>query len=164
MAELDYGPISKTVTAKPWSDPTSNPLSDLKAAQRLVSGTSEFTADVIVMGKEAADAFEANANVLNAYDKQWVQQGILNRSAVTVGVTALGTLRGIPLYVSEEQYEDQDGSMKFYCPPDQVLVAASGVQSSMCYAAAQLKPDSGILVRGTVLGCRWQAYHHSGRQ
>jgi hypothetical protein len=35
VAELDYGPISRPVTTKPWSDPTSNPLGDLKAAQRL---------------------------------------------------------------------------------------------------------------------------------
>ena len=37
VAELDYGPISKTVLAKFWSDTTSKPLDDLKAAQRLVS-------------------------------------------------------------------------------------------------------------------------------
>jgi hypothetical protein len=38
VAEIDYGPISRTVTAKPWSDPTADPLTDLKAAQRLVTG------------------------------------------------------------------------------------------------------------------------------
>lgn len=25
VAEIDYGPISRTVTAKPWSDPTADP-------------------------------------------------------------------------------------------------------------------------------------------
>jgi hypothetical protein len=111
------------------------PINDLKAAQRLVSGASGFTADVIVMGKDAADAFEANANVMEGYNKLFIQQGTLNPSAVTVGVTALGTWRGIPLYASEEQYEDSDGTMKYYVPPKEVLVAASGIQSTMAYAA-----------------------------
>ena len=60
VAELDYGPISKTVLAKFWSDTTSKPLDDLKAAQRLVSGACGFTANMIVMGRLAGDAFEAN--------------------------------------------------------------------------------------------------------
>jgi hypothetical protein len=30
IAELDFRLISRTVTAKPWSDPTSNPLDELK--------------------------------------------------------------------------------------------------------------------------------------
>jgi Phage major capsid protein E len=101
----------------------------------LVSGASGFTADVIVMGKDAADAFEANANVMEGYNKLFIRQGTLNPSAVTVGVTALGTWRGIPLYASEEQYEDSDGTMKYYVPPKEVLVAASGIQSTMAYAA-----------------------------
>ena len=32
VAEIDYGPISKTVLTKFWSDTTSKPLDDLKAA------------------------------------------------------------------------------------------------------------------------------------
>ena len=37
VAELDYGPPSKTVPAKAWSDPTADPLADLRGAMRLVS-------------------------------------------------------------------------------------------------------------------------------
>jgi hypothetical protein len=32
VAELAYGTVSKTVPAKPWSDPTSDPLADLRGA------------------------------------------------------------------------------------------------------------------------------------
>ena len=88
------------------------------------------------MGKDAADAFEANTNVFDGYNKLFIQQGLLNPATATVGVTALGTWRGIPLYASEEQYEDTDGSLKYYVPPKDVLVAASGIQSAMAYAAA----------------------------
>jgi hypothetical protein len=59
VAELAYGTISKTVPAKAWSDPTSDPLADLRGALRLVSGACRASADLVVMGKSAADAFES---------------------------------------------------------------------------------------------------------
>jgi hypothetical protein len=55
----------------------------------------------------------------------------------------LGTWRGINLYVSEEQYEDVDGTMKFLVPPKEVLVAATGIQSTMSYAGvSQVNDDA----------------------
>ena len=36
-AELIYGTPTKTVPAKLWSDPTSDPLADIRGALRLVS-------------------------------------------------------------------------------------------------------------------------------
>jgi hypothetical protein len=136
VAELDYGPISRTVTAKAWTDGTSNPLADLKAAQRLVSGANGYNADLIVMGNYAGDAFESNPNVMEAYNKLAISSGQIDpKQLADYGVVQLGTWRGIPLYVSEEQCEDTDGTMKYYVPPKEVLVAASGVQSTMAFAA-----------------------------
>ena len=119
VAEIDYGPISRTVTAKPWSDPTADPLADLKTAQRLVSGACGFAANFIVMGRLAGDAFEANTKVLGELQ----QASHSTRRSCTAefeqfGVVLLGTWRGIPLYVSEEQYEDTDGTMKYFVPEE----------------------------------------------
>jgi hypothetical protein len=44
------------------------------------------------------------------------------------GIVLLGNWRGIPLYVSEEQYQDATGTMQYYVPPKEVLVAATGIQ------------------------------------
>jgi Phage major capsid protein E len=119
VAEIDYGPISKTVLAKFWSDTTSKPLDDLKAAQRLVSGACGFTANLIVMGKDAGDAFESNPSVLESYNKLHIQPGTLAADFEQFGIVLLGNWRGIPLYVSEEQYEDNTGA-------DEVLCSAEG--------------------------------------
>jgi Phage major capsid protein E len=98
-AEISYEPISKSVTAKPWSDPTSNPLDDLKNAQRLVGGASGFNANFICMGRLAGDSFETNPNVLASYDKQHITPGVLNPKALedidSYGITVLGTWRGL---------------------------------------------------------------------
>jgi hypothetical protein len=65
--ENDHGPISKTVLAQFWSANPSNPLDDLKAAQSLVSGACGLTANLIVMGRLAGDAFELDRNVLESF-------------------------------------------------------------------------------------------------
>jgi hypothetical protein len=142
VAEIDYGPISKTVLAKFWSDTTAKPLDDLKAAQRLVSGACGFTANLIVMGKDAGDAFESNPSVLESYNKLQIQPGVLAPEFEQFGIVLLGNWRGIPLYVSEEQYGDSTGAMKYYVPPKEVLVASTGVQGMMAYAGvAQVSED-----------------------
>ena len=51
------------------------------------------------------------------------------------GITLLGTYRGLPLYASESQYTDVDGTSKYFVPPDKVLVAASGLQGTVAYSA-----------------------------
>ena len=76
-AELIYGTPSKTVLSKLWSDPASDPLSDLRGAMRLVANQCGSSADLVVMGSSAADAFESNPNVLNAFDKMRVSPGQL---------------------------------------------------------------------------------------
>jgi Phage major capsid protein E len=48
--------------------------------------------------------------------------------------TRLGDYRGLPLYASESQYTDAAGASQYYVPPDKVLVAASGLQSTVAYA------------------------------
>jgi hypothetical protein len=47
------------------------------------------------------------------------------------GVTALGTWRAFPIFVSESQYEDAGGQMKYYVPAKEVLITASSVQRSI---------------------------------
>jgi Phage major capsid protein E len=109
VAELTYGTVSKTVRVKLWSDPTSDPLADLRGALRLVSAQSGASADLIVMGRSAADAFESNAQVQTAYDKLRISPGELTAQNISWGVPSLGTYRGLPLYVDEAEYQDTDG-------------------------------------------------------
>lgn len=63
------------------------------------------------------------------------------------GVTVLGTYRQLPLFVDESQYENPDGTFSYYVPPGAVLVAATGLQSKIAYAAvAQLSElDNGAM-------------------
>ena len=134
VAELIYGTPTKTIPATLWSNPASNPLADIRGALRLVSSACGASADLIVMGKDAADAFESNTNVKDAYNKLQISAGTLDPKTVAWGVTLLGTYRGLPLYVDETQYLDATGTMRPYVPVDNVLVAASALGGTMAYA------------------------------
>ena len=134
VAELTYGTPSKTVPAKAWSDPTADPLADLRGAMRLVANQCGASADLIVMGKDAADAFESNPNVLAAFDKQRINQGTLSASNLSWGVISLGSYRGVTLHVYEAEYEDSDGTMKPFVPVDCVLIASSAASDAFSYA------------------------------
>jgi hypothetical protein len=50
VAQINYGEISKTVIVKPWTDPTDDPLNDLRQCMRAVSANCGFQADLIVLG------------------------------------------------------------------------------------------------------------------
>ena len=135
VAEVDYTPISSSVVSPLWSSAsTCDPLKDLKTAMRLVSGACGFSADLIIMGKDASDAFENADKVLAAYDKQHIAPGTITPTLSEYGITLLGNYRGLPLYASESQYTDVDGTSKYFVPADKVLVAASGLQGTLAYA------------------------------
>jgi hypothetical protein len=142
VAELDYGPISKTVVATPWSDMTNgDPLKDLKTAMRQVASASGFSADTVVIGQLAADAFENSPKVLNAFNKRFVEPGVISPKLLTWGVRVLGQWRGIPLYADEQTYEDATGTRVPFCDPKCVLIAASGSQNTMAYAGVPQAED-----------------------
>ena len=131
---LIYGTPTKTVPAKLWSDPTSDPLADIRGALRLVSSACGASADIVVMGRTAADAFESNTNVLSSLRQAAHLPGRAGTATVGWGIQSLGTYRGIPLYVYEAEYLNSAGAMTPYVPPDNVLVAASSLGGTMAYA------------------------------
>jgi hypothetical protein len=117
LSEIDYTPISSSVVNPLWSSAsTCDPLKDIKTAMRLVSGACGFSADLVVMGKDASDAFENADKVLAAYDKQNISSGTITPQLAEYGITLLGTYRGLPLYASESQYTDVDGTSRFFVP------------------------------------------------
>ena len=134
VAELSYGTPSKTTPAKAWTDPTSDPLADLRAGMRLVANQRGASADLVCMGRSAADAFEANPNVLAAFDKMRINPGRLTASNLSWGVNSLGSYRGVTLHVYEAEYEDSDATMKPFVPVDCVLIASSAASGAFSYA------------------------------
>jgi hypothetical protein len=137
VAEVDYTPISTRVMSPLWSSAsTCDPLKDLKTDMRLVSGACGHSADLIVMGKDASDAFENADKVLAAYDKQHIAPGTITPQLAEYKITLLGNYRGLPLHASESQGTDVDGTSKYFVPADKCW------SSRRDYKALWLMPES----------------------
>ena len=135
VAELIYGTPTKTVPAKLWSDPTSDPLADIRGALRLVSSSDvELRPTSSSWARTRPMPSRATRTCSNAYDKLRIAPGELAPATIGWGVQSLGTYRGIPLYVYEAEYLNSAGAMTPYVPPDNVLVAASSLGGTMAYA------------------------------
>ena len=107
IAELVYGSVEDDAR-ETMDRPTSDPLADLRGALRLVANQCGASADLVVMGRSAADAFESNPNVLNAFDKMRVNPGTLSASNLSWGVISLGSYRGVTLHVYEAEYQGSE--------------------------------------------------------
>jgi hypothetical protein len=134
IGTLDYGPVSATMVPLPWTDPTSDPLGDLRLAMRGVGSAANLVPDLIVMGGNAANAFENHPAVQNAYNKLWLKQGEISPEMLEWGLTSLGTYRSIPIYVYEATYMDKNGNNMPYLQSDIVLIACTQNAGRMAYA------------------------------
>ncbi len=61
---IDYGFTNKTTLVKPWTDMTSNPLTDLAAAQGALNANG-YSGNVAIYSPDAWNALWANTNVQN---------------------------------------------------------------------------------------------------
>jgi hypothetical protein len=143
IATLDYEPRVPTVVGTPWTDPVnSKPLDDLKACIRAVSSNANLVADFIVFGSTAASLWENSEQVLTAYNRLFLQQGLITPKMIDWGVTTLGTFRGIPLYIYEATFEDRNGNAMYYLDPETVLVACSQNKGRLAFAGIAQVNDS----------------------
>ena len=95
------------------------------------------------MGKYAGDAFESNPSVLESYNKIADSKRRFAPEFEQFGIVLLGTWRGIPLYVSEEQYEHTDGTMKYFVPAEGSSGRGHGRSGIMAYAGIAQVAEEG---------------------
>src|ERR1700745_4133542 len=74
--EIDFGPINTTVidTTAYWDPASSNPINDLQAIKRLVTG-SGYPANLFVLGVDATNAFLNNQAIKDSSNFLNYQQG-----------------------------------------------------------------------------------------
>jgi len=115
-----------------WTNAASDPLSDLRGWATSISQKSGLVADVVLLGKDAANALLKNVNVLKALDNRRVQMGLIDISNLAKGLRYLGNLEGIEIFAYNEWY--WDGSVdQPMIPDDQVIIGSTQAGSSMYY-------------------------------
>jgi Phage major capsid protein E len=143
ISEIDYGtPESVAITTK-WDQASRDPHADLRNAMRHLTSVCYAQADLIVLGKNAANAYVKNQAVIDGFNKFWVKSGEMKPKEKSLGVSQLSTWMGLPVYSYELAFTDDDGVEKHFVPDDMVLVASTAIKHKVAYAGvSQVDPVS----------------------
>ena len=98
------------------------------------------------MGKNAADAFESNPNVLNAFDKMRINPGTSERYESLMGRDLAGLVSRGDAARLRSRISGRDGAMKPFVPVDCVLIASSAAAGCFSYAGiSQVDQDESTI-------------------
>lgn len=134
-------PASHTITltgADQWSDPSANPIADIKAWRSLILQDSGRRADTVVLDPESAEAFINHPNVIDKLDTRRVELGQFMPRELDEQVTYLGDLfsGAVSIFSYEEFYHDGTTDQPMM-PSGRVIIGASGARSERLYGAIQ---------------------------
>jgi Phage major capsid protein E len=145
---IDYGFSNKTALSKPWTDPTSDPLADLAAAQSGLNANG-YSGSVAIYSPDAWHALWNNPAV-----KELMRNtvGFVPISGNTLPEpTPVGVQRApsflypvMENWIYSGTYVDGTGAVQQYVPKGQVLIGSNDVKNRMIYAqTTQLEQDDG---------------------
>ncbi|CAO1663503.1 Major capsid protein [Halomonas sp. NYA30] len=122
-----------------WTEPTSDPIADLRKYKRRSAKKSGRTANACVMSSEAADAFLDNESVMKKLNTRRIDLGMIRPEELPDGVTYLGYLNdpGMDLYAYEEWYLPDEGEEQPMIPAGGLIVGPTTSRCSMLYGAIQ---------------------------
>ena len=145
---LDYGFTNTTVLAKYWTDPTADPLADLRAAQSLLNANG-YAGNIAVYSPEAWAALWGNTNVKDSM-RNIAPQFSPIQNANFPETTPAGVARGpdftnpvMQNWVYSGTYV-KAGVVTRYVPKGHVLIGSSDVKNRMVYAqVVQIEQEDG---------------------
>lgn len=144
-----------TTETQKWSDlANSDPLADLDRWAKRVQITGFVNPNIVIMGSAAADYFMKNEKVLKVLDVKNVNLGLIAPKELPNGTTYIGYLpkNNLSIYTYTEWAEDATGTPTPLVPDNAVIVAYSGEENVMGYAAitiADMKNDTFVTYEKT---------------
>lgn len=152
---IDYGFTNTTVLAKYWTDPTADPLQDLRLAQQALNANG-YSGDVAVYSPEAWNALMANVKVQEALKVPMAS--LAPMSSIAIGETPPTGVTRAPSFINPSMsnwiysgtYTKMTGTTGStltsvpYLPKGYVLVGSSSVKHQLIYAqVTQIEQEDG---------------------
>jgi hypothetical protein len=150
---IDYGFTNTTVLAKPWTDPTSNPLTDLTLVQQAMNANS-YSGNVAVYAPDSWNALMANPNVQNMI-KNLMIPGLVPFTSIGLPEAPAGIARGpdfsspvMQNWIYSATYTKGNAAGATvavpFVPKGCVLIGSSAVKNRMVYAqVTQIEQEDG---------------------
>lgn len=145
---IDFGLTNKiTLTnTKKWGASAADIWGNLKDWKQQVSRNGFANANMVIMGKAAADAFMADATVAKLLDNRRIEIGAIKPEEMEGGITYYGHLNlpGVDIYGYDEVYlDDETGETKPLIPDNVVLMIPSAASFMRAYGLCTYLDDAG---------------------
>lgn len=145
---IDFGLTNKiTLTStKKWGASAADIWGNLKDWKQQVSRNGFANANMVIMGKAAADAFMADATVAKLLDNRRIEIGTIKPEEMEGGITYYGHLNlpGVDIYGYDEVYlDDETGETKPLIPDNVVLMIPSAASFMRAYGLCTYLDDAG---------------------
>lgn len=145
---IDFGLTNKITLAstKKWGASAADIWGNLKDWKQQVSRNGFANANMVIMGKAAADAFMADATVAKLLDNRRIEIGAVKPEEMEGGLTYYGHLNlpGVDIYGYDEVYlDDETGETKPLIPDNVVLMIPSAASFMRAYGLCTYLDDAG---------------------
>lgn len=145
---IDFGLTNKITLAstKKWGASAADIWGNLKDWKQQVSRNGFANANMVIMGKAAADAFMADATVTKLLDNRRIEIGAIKPEEMEGGLTYYGHLNlpGVDIYGYDEVYlDDETGETKPLIPDNMVLMIPSAASFMRAYGLCAYLDDAG---------------------
>lgn len=145
---IDFGLTNKITLAstKKWGASAADIWGNLKDWKQQVSRNGFANANMVIMGKAAADAFMADATVTKLLDNRRIEIGAIKPEEMEGGLTYYGHLNlpGVDIYGYDEVYlDDETGETKPLIPDNVVLMIPSAASFMRAYGLCTYLDDAG---------------------
>jgi len=137
---IDFG------LTKKWGASAADIWGNLKDWKQQVSRNGFANANMVIMGKAAADAFMADATVAKLLDNRRIEIGAIKPEEMEGGITYYGHLNlpGVDIYGYDEVYlDDETGETKPLIPDNVVLMIPSAASFMRAYGLCTYLDDAG---------------------
>lgn len=145
---IDFGLTNKITLAstKKWGASAADIWGNLKDWKQQVSRNGFANANMVIMGKAAADAFLADATVAKLLDNRRIEIGAIKPEEMEGGLTYYGHLNlpGVDIYGYDEVYlDDETNETKPLIPDNVVLMIPSAASFMRAYGLCTYLDDAG---------------------
>ena len=146
---IDFGFTNKISLdgTKQWGKSAADPQNNLREWKALVSQNGFANADMVIMGKQAANLFMSDGKILDLMDKRRFDIGSMAPKELEGGMNYYGhmNLPGVDIYGYNEVYlDDVTGEIKPLIPDNMVLMIPSNANFMRAYGLCTYLDDNGV--------------------
>jgi hypothetical protein len=146
---IDFGFTNKINLegTKQWGKSAADTLGNLREWKRQVSRNGFANANMVIMGKLAANNFMSDSNVLDLMDKRRFDIGAMAPKELEGGLNYYGHLNlpGVDIYGYDEVYLDEEtGETKPLIPDNMVLMVPSNANFMRAYGLCTYLDDDKV--------------------